>query len=91
MAGEEGHQTAGGEGGAGPISKLCNNKRQNLGSKWSMYKVGTTALNNLDKPYGLVDSKNNNNNFKTQNRTNTSPGFCCLYLTIFNRALCILN
>ena len=26
MAGEEEHQTAGGESGAGPISKLCNNK-----------------------------------------------------------------
>ena len=26
MAGEEGHQTAGGEIGTGPISKLCNNK-----------------------------------------------------------------
>ena len=35
-AGEEGHWTAGGAGGAGPISKLRKNKKRSLVSEWSM-------------------------------------------------------
>ena len=53
---------AGGEGGAGPISKLHNNKQRGLGLVWSMYEVGTPPPHNLDKPHGLVASINNNNN-----------------------------
>ena len=62
MAGEEGHQTAGGEIGTGPISKLCNNKQQSLVPEWSMSEVGTPQPHHLDKPHILVDSNNNNNN-----------------------------
>ena len=54
--GEAGHRSAGGEGGAGPISKLRNNNRRSLGLKWSMSEVGTPPPHSLDKPHGLVAS-----------------------------------
>ena len=60
-AGGEGHQTSGGEGGAGTISKLRNNKQRSLGPEWSMSKVGNPPPHQLDKPHGLVASINNNN------------------------------
>ena len=59
---EEGHRTAGGEDGAGPISKPRNNKLRSLGPEWSMSKVGTPLHHNSDKPHVLVASNNNNNN-----------------------------
>ena len=62
MAGEEGHLTTGGVGGAGPRSKLSNNKRRSLGPERSMSEVGTPPPHNLDKPRKLVASNNNNNN-----------------------------
>ena len=52
---------SGGEGWEGPIS-IRKNKRQNLGPKWSISKVGTPPPHNLDKPHVLVASINNNNN-----------------------------
>ena len=58
-AGEAGNPTAGREGGAGPISKLRNNKRRSLGPEWSMSKVGTPPPHNLDKPHGLLASIDN--------------------------------
>ena len=45
-----------GEGGAGSISKIFNNKQQSLGPEWSMFKFGTSPPHNLDKPHGLVTS-----------------------------------
>ena len=54
--------TAGGEDGAGQMSKLHNNKRRIIGTEWSMSKVGTPSPHNLDNPHGLVASINNNNN-----------------------------
>ena len=62
--GGTGNQMVGGEGGAGPISKLHNNKQRGLGLVWSMYEVGTPPPHNLDKPHGLVASINNNKNIK---------------------------
>ena len=62
MTREAEHQTSGGEGGVGPISKLRNNKRRILGLEWSMSEVGTPPPHNSDKPHGLVDRINNNNN-----------------------------
>ena len=59
--GEEGNWTAGGEGGAGPISKVPNNKRRSLGSEWSMSKVGNPPPHNSEKYHGLVAINNNNN------------------------------
>ena len=65
MAGEAGqewytppdrHQTAGGEGGTGPISKLCNNKQQRLGPEWSMSEVITSPPHSFYKSHGLVAS-----------------------------------
>ena len=51
---------AGGEGGAASIS-IRNNKRQILGTDWSMSEVGTPPPHNSDKLHGLVASINNNN------------------------------
>ena len=48
-----------GEGGAGPISNLRNNKQQSVGQEGSIYRVGTPSPHNLDKPHGLVANKNN--------------------------------
>ena len=59
--GEEGNRTAGGEGGAGIISKLRNNKQCSLGPEWSMSEVRTPPPHNLDKPHVLVASNNINN------------------------------
>ena len=59
--GEEGNKTTGGEVGAGPISKIPNNKRQSLVPEWSMSEVRTPTHHNSDKPHGLVTSNNNNN------------------------------
>ena len=39
-----------------------NKKRRILGPEWSMSEVGTPTPHNSDKPHGLVDSINNNNN-----------------------------
>ena len=54
-----GNQTAGGEGGAGPIS-ICNHKQRSLGPEWSMSKVGTPPPHSSDKSHGLVESINKN-------------------------------
>ena len=62
MAEEAGHSTEGGEGGAGTIRKLCNNKRRSLGPEWSMYDVGNPPPHYLDKPQGLAESINSNHN-----------------------------
>ena len=51
MDGEVVHRTAGGEGGADPISKLCTNNRQSLGLEWSMYEVGTPPPHNSYRPH----------------------------------------
>ena len=51
---EEGNQTAEGEGGSGPISKLRKNKRRSLGPEWSISEYGTPPPHNSDKPHGLV-------------------------------------
>ena len=62
---EAGHRTAGGEGGAGPISKLRNNMIRSLGLEWSMSEVGTPPHHDSEKPHGQVASiKNNNNNHR---------------------------
>ena len=53
----------GGEVGAGSIS-VGNNKQRILGTEWSMSKIGTPPLHNLDTPQGLVASINNKNNYK---------------------------
>ena len=45
-AGGLGHRTAGGEGGAGTISKLRNNKRRGLGPEWSIYEIGNPPPHN---------------------------------------------
>ena len=50
------HQISVREGGAGSISKLCNNKLRILGPEWSMSKVGTFPPHNLYKPRRLVAS-----------------------------------
>ena len=55
----------GGEGGTVPIS-VCNNKRQSLGPEWSMSEVGNPPPHNLDKPYRVVASNNNNNKCEGQ-------------------------
>ena len=57
---EEEHRMAGGEGGACPIHKLRNNKRQSLGLECSMFVVGIPPPHNSDKPQGLVVSNKNN-------------------------------
>ena len=62
MAGEAVNWTAGGEGGAGPISKIRKNKRRILGPEWSMSEVGTPLPHNRERSHGLVASNNNNNN-----------------------------
>ena len=46
--GEARHWTEGGEGGAGQIIKVCNNKGRILGLEWSMSEVGTPPPNNLE-------------------------------------------
>ena len=58
MAGEELNWTLGGEVGAGPISKLCNNKQQSLGPEWIISKVVTPPPHNFYKPHVLVASNN---------------------------------
>ena len=58
-AGEAGNPTAGREGGAGPISKLRNNKRRSLGPEWPMFEVVISPLCSSNKPHGLVASINN--------------------------------
>ena len=60
--GAAGHWTEREEGGAGPISKLRNNKRQIRGTEWSMSKVGNPPPHNLYKIHGLVYSIKNKNN-----------------------------
>ena len=52
----DGHRTAGREGGASSLLKICNNNQQNLGPEWSMSEVGTPPYDNPDKPHGLVAS-----------------------------------
>ena len=69
--GEAGNPTAGREVGAGPISKLRNNKRRSLGPEWSMSEVGTMPPQNLDKPHRLVASINNNNNIHKRGQINS--------------------
>ena len=59
LQGEARHQKEGREGGAGPIIKLRNNKRQSLGLEWSMSEVGNTPPHHSEKPHGLVASINN--------------------------------
>ena len=51
-----GLHTAGGEGGVGSISKLCNSKRQSLGPEWSMYEVGTSPSHESDIHHVLLAS-----------------------------------
>ena len=66
-AGDSGHRTAGGEGGASPIS-IHKNKRHSLGPEWSMSEVGTPPPHNSDKPHGMVASINNNNSLSSLSR-----------------------
>ena len=47
--------------GQGGLISVRNNKRQILGTEWSISEVGTPPPHNSDKPHGLVDSINNNN------------------------------
>ena len=75
MAWEAVHWTAGGEGGAGPISKLCNNKRRSLGPEWSMSRVGNSPPHNSEKPPRLVAINNNNNNNNNNNKTHSTLFF----------------
>ena len=58
--GEEVNQMVRVESGAGPISKLHNNKQRSLGPEWSMSEVGTPPPHNMDKPHGMVTSNNYN-------------------------------
>ena len=55
------HRTAGGEGRAGPTSKIHNNKRRILGTEWSMYEAGNPPSHNSDKSHGMVAIKDNTN------------------------------
>ena len=70
--GDEGHRKAEGEVGAGPTSKLRNNRRQSLSLEWSMSLVGTPPSHSLDKPHGLVSSNNNNSNNDNNNNNNNN-------------------
>ena len=63
-AGEARIRTTGGESGAGPISKLHNNKRHIQGTDWSISEVGTPPPYNYDKPHELVASINKINKGK---------------------------
>ena len=61
------NRTEGGEGGAGLISKICNNKWRSLGLEWLISEVATPPPHNLDKTHGLVASINNNSTYTTFN------------------------
>ena len=51
---------------------MRNNKQRILGPEWSMSEVGTPPPHNSDKPQGLVESINNNNNSADTKNSGTS-------------------